>query len=156
MKMRNVVIVAVALATPVSLAWAQKAKPIDPDKLPKVECSDLHFSKAFLDKYPKAPQACLEAREYKGQRYAKFTAKVYLTGADRTTVTLVDGKGNDVDTFSIKPGPESKVRMGDHDVNFKDLQKGESITFWVSEKRMSAQQLPGATTDRWAVAPPLK
>jgi len=156
MKMRYVLPVAVVLAAPLSVGWAQKAKPIDPDKLPKVECSDLHFSKAFLDRYPKAPQACLEAREYKGQRYAKFTAKVYLTGADRTTVTVVDTKGNDVDTFSIKPGPDSKVKMGDHDVNFKDLQKGETITFWVSEKRMSAQQLPGATTDRWAVAPPVK
>jgi hypothetical protein len=154
--MRYVLPVAVVLAAPLSVGWAQKAKPVDPDKLPKIECSELHFSKAFLDRYPKAPQACQEARVYKGQKFAKFTAKVYLNSADRTTVTLVDASGNDVDTFSIKPGPDSAVKINGKEVKFKDLQKGETISFWISEKRMSAQELPGATNDRWAVAPPAK
>jgi hypothetical protein len=154
MKMRYLLPAALTLAMPVSVSWAQHA--LDTDKLPKVECSDLHFSKAFLAKYPKAPQACLEARVYKGQKFGKFTAKVYLNSKDRTTVTLVDANGNDVDTFSIKPGPESSVMMQDHEVKFHDLQKGEKITFWLSEKRMSAQEMPGSTKDRWAVAPPAK
>jgi hypothetical protein len=154
MKMRYVLPVALALATPVSIGWAQKAKPVDPDKLPKAECSEVHFSQAFLDKYPKAPAACQEARVYKGEKFAKFTAKVYLTSADRTTVTMLDKDGNDVTTFSIKPGPESAVKINGKDVKFKDLQKGEKITFWVSEKRMGAQALPSASKDRWAVVPP--
>ena len=154
MKIRYLLPAALVLAMPVSVSFAQHA--LDVDKLPKVECSDLHFSKAFLAKYPKAPQACQEARVYKGQRYAKFQAKVYLNSADRTTVTLVDAAGNDVDTFSIKPGPDSKIKMQDHEVSFKDLQKGETVTFWVPEKRMAAQELPGATKDTWTVAPPAK
>jgi hypothetical protein len=152
MKMRYVLPVALAFAVPVSVAWAQHA--LDTDKLPKVECSELHFSKAFLDKYPKAPMACQEARVYKGARYAKFTARVYLTSKDRTTVEMLDKDGNMVTTFSVRPGPDSKVKMGDHEVGFQDLQKGEKISFWVSEKRMSAQELPGATKDRWSVIPP--
>lgn len=148
MKMRFVLPVALAIVLPsVSLA-------LDPDKLPKVECSDLHFSKAFLDKYPKAPAACQEARVYKGQRYAKFTAQVYLNGKDRTTVNMLDKDGNTVTTFSIKPGPDSMVRMQDHEVKFSELQKGEKITFWVPEKRLAAQEMPGPTKDRWTVAPP--
>jgi hypothetical protein len=155
MKMRYVLPVALALTVPVSVGWAQKnASLMDPDKLPKVECSELHFSKAFLDKYPKAPAACQEAREYKGQRYAKFTARVYLTGKDRTTVEMLDKDGNMVTTFSVRPGPNSSVKMGDHEVKFHDLQKGEKISFWVPEKRLGAQELPGPTKDRWTVAPP--
>jgi hypothetical protein len=152
MKMRYVLPVALALAAPVSVGWAKK--PVDPDKLPKVECSDLHFSKALLDKYPKAPLACQEGRVYKGERYGKFTAKVYLTSADRTTVTMLDTNGNDVTTFSIKPGPDQAVKINGQDVKFKDLAKGETLTFWISEKRLGAQALPSATKDRWAVAPP--
>jgi len=154
MKMRYVLPVALALALPVSVGWAQKAKPVDPEKLPKVECSELHFSKAFLDKYPKAPAACQEARVYKGERFAKFTARVYLTSKDRTTVEMLDKNDNMVTAFSVKPGPESTVKMGDHEVKFSELQKGEKISFWISEKRLGAQELPGATKDRWAVVPP--
>ncbi len=154
MKMRYVLPVAVALAAPLSVGWAQKAKPVDPDKLPKVECSELHFSQAFLDKYPKAPMACQEGRVYKGDRYAKFTGKVYLNSADRTTITIQDKDGNDVTTLSIKPGPDSAVKINGKDVKFKDLQKGETMTFWISEKRLGAQALPAPTNDRWALAPP--
>ena len=35
---------------------------VDPNQLPKVECSSLRYSQEFLDKYPRAPAACLEAR----------------------------------------------------------------------------------------------
>jgi len=154
MKMRYVLPVAVALAAPVSIGWAQKAKPIDPDKLPKVECSEIHFSQAFLDKYPKAPAACQEAREYKGERYAKFTARVYLNSKDRTTFELLDKEGNMVTAFSVKAGPQSAVKINGKDVKFHDLQKGEKVSFWISEKRTAAQALPAPTKDRWTAVPP--
>jgi len=154
MKMRNVITVALALAAPLSIAWAARPGPVDPEKLPKIACSDLHFSAAFLEKYPKAPGACIEGREYKGERYAKFNAKVFLNGPDRTTVTMVDGQGNDVTTFSFKPKPGSAVMVNGQKIKFTDLKKGEQISFWVSEKRMAASALPAPTGDRWAVAPP--
>jgi len=154
MKMRYVLPVALALAAPVSIGWAQKAKAFDPEKLPKVECSDLHFSQAFLDRYPKAPAACQEARNNKGERYAKFTARVYLTDKDRTTFELLDKEGNMVTAFSVKPGPESAVEINGKNVKFHDLQKGEKVSFWISEKRLGAQALPAPTKDRWAVVPP--
>jgi hypothetical protein len=31
---------------------------------------------------------------------------------------------------------------------------GEKLTFWVSEKRLTAMELPGSTTHSWAVLPP--
>jgi hypothetical protein len=153
MKTRNVVTVAFALAAPLSVAWA--AKPVDPESLPKISCSEIHFGAAFLKKWPMAPQACIEGRDNNGTRYAKFTAKVYLTGEDRTTVTLVDAQGKDVTTASIKPKPGSAVMIGGRKIQFKDLKKGEEITFWVSEKRTSATSLPAPTSDQWALAPPL-
>ena len=130
------------------------AKPIDPAKLTKVECSELKFSEAFLKRYPKAPAACLEAREYEGKRYAKFDAKVYLTGPEITTVNLLNTKGDVLDTFSLKPGPDRKIKIDGKDTKFSELRVGEKITFWVSEDRMEASELPGATENAWAVAPP--
>jgi hypothetical protein len=143
-----------ALALPLSIGAAYAAKPIDPSKLAKVECSELKFSEAFLTRYPKAPAACLEARELNGKRYAKFDAKVYLTGPEITTVNLLNTKGDTVDTFSLKPGAEQKIKINGKDTKFSDLRVGEKITFWVSEDRMEAAELPGATENAWAVAPP--
>jgi hypothetical protein len=76
MKMRTAM-VGLVLTAPLSVAWGANA--VDPETLTKVPCSELHFSKAFLAKYPQAPNACIEGRQDKsGARYAKFNAKVYL------------------------------------------------------------------------------
>lgn len=130
-------------------------KPIDPNRLTKVECSALKFSEEFLKKYPDAPAACIEAREHNGKRYAKFNAKVYLNSADRTTVTLQSPAGKDLSTFSFRPSAGTSVRTAAGDTKFTDLRTGETITFWVSEDRMTASSLPASTDDSWAVLPPL-
>lgn len=152
MKMRNV-IVGLALVAPLSLAWAAK-QPVDPDKLPKVACTDFKFSPAFLDKYPKAPAACLEGREYKGVRYAKFTAKVYLTSPERTTVQLLNVAGDPITTLSFKPKPGQEVIINGKKEKFSDMKKGEVLTFWVPESRMEAVSLPTPTAQAWSVVPP--
>jgi hypothetical protein len=52
------------------------AETVNPDTLPGIECSSLRYSEDFLQKYPTAPAACLEARVYKGQTYMKVKAKM--------------------------------------------------------------------------------
>ena len=153
MNSKKCALLVTALALPLAVG-AAFAKPVDPSKLPKVECSEVKFGAAFLERYPKAPAACIEARELEGKRYAKFTAKVYLTGPEITTVNLLNTKGDIVDTFSLKPGPDQKIKIDGKDTKFSALRVGEKISFWVSEDRMEASELPGATENTWAVAPP--
>ena len=155
MNSKKCALLVTALALPLSIGAAHAAKPIDPSKLTKVECSELKFSEAFLKRNPKAPAACLEARELNGKRYAKFDAKVYLNGPEITTVNLLNAKGDIVDTFSLKPGPDQKIKINGKDTKFSELNVGEKITFWVSEDRMEASALPGSTENSWAVLPPL-
>jgi hypothetical protein len=131
------------------------SRPIDPEKLAKVDCADLKFSAEFLQKYPDAPAACIEAREYNGKRYAKFQAKVYLNSADRTTVTLLDPAGKDLSTFSFRPSPTTVLKINGESKKFTQLNPGEKISFWVSEDRMTASALPASTEDSWAVLPPI-
>jgi hypothetical protein len=142
-----------ALVLPLAVT-AAFAKPVDPAKLPKVDCAEVKFSEAFLARYPKAPAACIEARELDGKRYAKFDAKVYLTGPEITTVNLLNTRGDVVDTFSLMPGADQKIKINGEDTKFSELRVGEKITFWVSADRMEAAELPGATENAWAVAPP--
>ena len=147
------VLVLSALALPLSIGIA-RALP-NPDDLPQVPCSDMRYSHAFLDKYPKAPAACQDARVYKGERYAKFTAKVYIIDPSFTTVQLLNVAGDMVTTFSLKPGPDEHVLVDGEETAFHDLKVGQKVTFWVSEKRLEAVELPGSTEHAWTVLPPI-
>jgi hypothetical protein len=136
-------------------AATSASKPPNPNTLKKVECSALHFSDEFLKKYPEAPGACVDAREYQGKRYAKFKARVYLNSEDRTTVTLLGKDGKDLTTFSFRPGPNATIRMNGKDTKVSNYRPGEVISFWVSEDRMAASALPASSEESWAVLPPL-
>jgi hypothetical protein len=144
-----------AIALPLSIGAAHAAKRVDPDKLPQVACSDIKFGAAFLAKYPQAPAACLDGRVYDGKRYAKFQAKVYISDPAFMTVQMLDTAGATVTTFSFKPGPDQGVHVNGQLRKFHDMAVGDVITIWVSEDRTDAQELPGSTTNSWAMLPPL-
>jgi hypothetical protein len=142
-----------ALALPLAIGIAHAV--VDPDELPQVSCSELKFGAAFLAKFPQAPQACQDGRIYKGKRYAKFEAKVYISDPAFMTVQMLNVAGDTVTTFSFKPSPTQHVLTNGKEKLFHDLKVGEKITIWVSEKRLEAYELPGSQHDHWTVLPPL-
>ena len=152
MKMRTGM-VGLALIAALSVAWG--AKPVDPESLTKISCSDIHFGKAFLERYPQAPAACIEGRaDAGGSHYAKFNAKVYLNSADRTTVQLLDSKGDTKTTFSFRPKKNASITMNGKKTRIQDLKQGDEISFWVPEARLTAGTLPAPSAQSWTVLPP--
>lgn len=143
-----------ALALPFATGTALADDPMKSDS--KIACSEVKYSSEFLSKYPDAPAACIEAIEKEGKRYAKFNAKVFLNSDDRTTVELLNTRGDRLSTFSFKPGPDAAVNIDGEKTKFTDLKPGEKISFWVSEDRLTAAELPGDTEESWAVLPPTK
>ena len=115
------------------------SQTVDPDKLPKVECSSLRYSKEFLAKYPKAPAACLEARVYKGKTYMKVKGKVYIVDKSTPTVAIMDGYGNTLGTVTVKNPKSLRVIVNGKEVDFAHLRTNEELTFWVPESMFSAQ-----------------
>jgi hypothetical protein len=141
-----------ALGLPLSIGAALAADPMESDN--KIACTEVKYSSVFLSRYPDAPAACIEAVEKDGKRYAKFNAKVFLNSADRTTVELLNTRGDRLSTFSFKPGPDAAVNINGEKTKFTDLKPGEKISFWVSEDRLTASEMPGSTEESWAVLPP--
>ena len=141
-----------ALVLPLAVGGAFASEELEAGT--KIACSEVKYSSEFLAKYPDAPAACLEARDLNGKRYAKFKARIYLNSADRTTVELLNVKGDPLSTFSFKPAADAGVSIDGKKTKFTDMKAGEKLTFWVSEDRMTAQELPGSTEDSWAVLPP--
>jgi hypothetical protein len=146
-----------ALLMPSGLAWAADAPFSDPSSLPKVSCGDIQYSEAFLERYPKAPASCLEGRIYKGEKWAKFKAKVYVVSLpDFVTVEMLDVSGNPVETFSLKPAANDKIVVDGKSTPFSDVKAGDVITFWKSEKRLDTKAMPTSTAASWLVLPPQK
>jgi hypothetical protein len=143
-------IVCLALSAPVSFAWAQR---VDPNKLPRVDCDTLRYSSVFLDKYPKAPAACLEGRVYEGTTYGKFNAKVYINSLpDYMTLQLLNVSGTMITTFSVKPqGGGTFFTRNGKETPASELKVGQLITLWIPENRMEAKALPVPTAESWRV-----
>ena len=133
-----------ALTLPLAIGMQQaNAQKVDPDKLPKVACSELTFSQAFLSKYPKAPAACQEARVYQGKRYAKFSGKVSKKDESALSVQVNNVAGDAIDTLSVKPSTTATVIVNGERVKLSDLKSGDPITIWVAETRFAFYASPG-------------
>jgi hypothetical protein len=52
-----------------------------------------------------------------------------------------------------KAPADQKIKINNKDTKFSEIRVGEKISFWVSEDRMEATEMPGATENVWAVAP---
>jgi len=133
----------ILVAAVLSLVWGvTSAAPqtVDPDKLPKVECSSLRYSKEFLDRFPKAPAACLEARVYKGNTYMKVKGKVYIAGDSTPTVSLMDAYGNTLGTVTVKNPQSIRVIVNGKDVDLAHLRTNEELTIWVPQAMFSSER----------------
>jgi hypothetical protein len=117
---------------------AAASKTVDPDKLPKVACSSLRYSKEFLDKYPKAPAACQEARVYKGTTYMKVKGKLYVADKPTLSFAFEDPYGNTLGTVTVK-NPKLRVIINGEEMTVDHLKTNQELTFWVPESMFSAQ-----------------
>ena len=118
---------------------ASAADAVNPDKLPKIECSSLRYSEDFLQKYPTAPAACLEARVYKGQTYMKVKAKVYVKEEPMLSIDLMDPQGNTLGTVQVRKPQGLRVLINGKEVDAFDLHRNEAVTVWVPQSMFDAQ-----------------
>jgi len=146
MRMKSA-LVAFALSAPLTGVWAETP---DPDSLPKVSCKDFKYSEAFLAKYPKAPAACVEGRTYKGVNYAKFNGKVTKVSSSGVTLQVLNVAGDPITPLTIKPADDKAFILVDgKQTHSTDLNKGDSVTFWVPQSRMEVHALPAQS--HWIV-----
>jgi hypothetical protein len=138
-----------AIVLPLSLAaLPASAQKVDPDKLPKINCTDIVYAQSFLKANPKAPAGCLEARVYKGVKYAKFNCKVVTPGSDVITVALLNVAGDPLTNVTFKPSPAARLIVNGKTEAWGELQKGDQVTVWVSEKRFDFYTGPGSSASR--------
>jgi hypothetical protein len=115
------------------------AETVNPETLPRIECASLRYSKDFLQKYPTAPAACLEARVYKGETYMKVKAKVYVREEPMLSVDLMDPYGNTLGSVLVRKPQSLRVLVNGKEVDPFDLHRNEEVTLWVPQSMFDAQ-----------------
>ena len=115
------------------------AEAVNPDKLPRIECSSLRYSGDFLQKYPTAPAACMEARVYKDETFMKVKAKVYVKEESVLSMDIMDPEGNTLGTVLIQKPQSLHVLINGKEVNAFDLHRDEQVTLWVPQSIFDAQ-----------------
>ena len=128
-----------AMVLAVSYGTSNAAEAVNPDTLPKIECSSLHYSEGFLQKYPKAPAACMEARVYKGTTYMKVKAKVYVREEPMLSMDLMDPYGNTLGSVLVQKPQSLRVLINGKEVDAFDLHRNEVVTVWVPQSMFDTQ-----------------
>ena len=142
------------LVIPIGLAMADTPLS-NPDSLPKVACKDIHYSEAFLQRYPKAPAACIEGRVSNGENWGKFNAKVSVAHLpEYITIQPLNAAGDPTGTLSFKPPAGAKVYVSGKSTPVSELQNGDVITLWIPQTRLEAREMPSATASAWQLLPP--
>jgi len=154
MTSRTVLFLPVVFLMPAGVALADTpfAHPSD---LPKVSCDAIHYGDAYLRRYPMAPAACVDGRMLNGEKWARFNTRVFLIDYPKfITVEMLDTAGNRVSTFSFKPAPQARIVMNGKSIPFSQVELGDTIIFWKSERRLETAAMPSETTVAWQVLPP--
>lgn len=134
-----------ALALPVVIGAQQVgAQTVGSDTGTSIPCTSLTFSKAFLAKNPKAPAACIEARDYHGKKYARFDGKVYIKQGDSMTIQFHNVSGDVLTAITVKPSAQTmSLLINGKETKFADLKVGDPISVWLAEDRWDFYDAPG-------------
>lgn len=106
-------------------------------------CAGIQWSRKFLATYPKAPAACQTVETKDGAKYAQFKGKVASIGADSVTVHVVNVAGTPGGAITWHTAMDEPMMINDKEGKVGDLKKGDTLTFYVQEKKFTIFMKPG-------------
>ncbi|HZF16382.1 MAG TPA: LPXTG cell wall anchor domain-containing protein [Steroidobacteraceae bacterium] len=112
-------------------------------------CNQIIWSREALAKYPNLTLACREVLQKNGKSYVKFEGTVQRV-KDGGKTLLVNFKG--ADTYTLHPPEGMTVNIGGKQTAMKDLQPGDTVTFFVPEDRLALDLTPEPTPPMQEIA----
>ena len=106
-------------------------------------CAGIQWSRKFLATYPKAPAACQTVETKDGVKYAQFKGVVVSAGADSVTVNMVNVAGTPGGAIAWHASADEPMLINDKEAKVGDLKKGDTVTFYVEEKKFTIFMHPG-------------
>lgn len=120
------------------------------------DCDAVQWSDEMKKRYPDIGSACQSVEERDGKKYVKFQGTVRST-RNRGSALEIDFQGGG--RVQMQPPENTQIFMDGKEVPVSDLERGDRLTFYVPEDRMTAHFYPeerlAATQESDAVSVPL-
>lgn len=100
-------------------------------------CDDVQWSEEMQQRYPDIDSACQSVEERNGKKYVRFEGTVRSASASTLDVNFRGGG-----RVQMEPPEGTKIYMNGKQVPVSDLRRGDQLTFYVPEDRMSVQFYP--------------
>jgi hypothetical protein len=100
-------------------------------------CDDVQWSEEMRQRYPDIDSACRSVEERNGKKYVRFEGTVRSASASKLDVDFRGGG-----RVQMEPPEGTQIYMNGKQIPVSDLRRGDQLTFYVPEDRMSVQFYP--------------
>ncbi|MEE4173200.1 MAG: hypothetical protein V2I57_03015 [Xanthomonadales bacterium] len=112
-------------------------------------CADAEFAPAVLERWPHAPDTCLEIVERDGKKFARFEAEVVSQSPSGTYVRYTRQDGSKTPSRKVNPPDGFMAQIGGQNMAIEDLQPRQTVNVYLPEALAFPKPEPMA-----AAAPP--
>ncbi len=101
------------------------------------DCKDVQWSEEMQQRYPDIDSACQSVEERNGKKYVRFDGTVRSASASELDINFRGGG-----RVQMQPPAGTQIYMNGKQIPVSDLRRGDRLTFYVPEDRMTAQFYP--------------
>lgn len=136
-------VVAAIAALVASAAFAQNPR----------DCGAVAFSEEVLERFPRAPEACLDVISRDGQEYAVFNARLTQVRGNTMRVRFHHPDGSLGPTTSITTPRDFRVLIDGEPTRISDLAPNQDLKAYVQVSRPMVALEPADTSQRMLIVP---
>ncbi|HRQ63809.1 MAG TPA: hypothetical protein PKZ76_02915 [Xanthomonadaceae bacterium] len=115
----------------------------------RASCADVNWHRDLLGKYPWVADACHEVIVIDGQKWARFEADFQRMNRDGSiTSDFKNRQGRSRGNIALMPGPDQRVSLDGRPYRFSELQRGQTLNFYVPEGMYAFSVAPGAPREQ--------
>lgn len=127
-----------------AIAMAQ-AQPID--------CQNVEFSAAVMQKFPRVREACLDVIERQGQLMAVFKADLLKVSGNKVRIRAQLPGGGEAEPQTVQVPPERRVLVEGKKYRVSELAVGQELTIYARVDEPLAALAPAEESDPIAFVP---
>lgn len=106
-------------------------------------CAYIQWNAIILNRYPSLTAACQTVEVQNGIKYAKFTARVVKIRHHQVVVSVFDVEGTPGGSIRWSTAPDDDLSINDKEIKVSNLNRGDTLTFWIQEGKFKIVAMPG-------------
>lgn len=116
-------------------------------------CSSVQFSEQILERFPNAPDSCLDVISRGGQDYAVFRVQLERVSGNTLHVRFNNPDGTRGPRTRITAQPDFRVLVEGQPTRVRDLAPNQELTAYVQVDRPMVALAPATATQTWHIVP---